>query len=231
MLSYTQEELELAVKESFNYSQVLRKLKLSITGASHRSIKRKIQKLNLDISHFCRKKSFPDWRKKSFVDILINNQSATNRVQGSVLRKRLIESGVEYSCLICKNNGEWLGKPILLEVDHIDGDWKNNSVENLRFLCPNCHSQTPNFIKKKTNKYCSCGNIIKTRQAKTCPKCFGKQNRKVNRPTKEELQDLLWKMPTTHIAQKYNVSDNAVGKWCKIYDIDKPPRGYWSKKK
>lgn len=239
MLSYTQEELELAVKESFSYSQVLRKLKLSITGASHRLIKKRIQKLNLDISHFCRKKSYPDHKRKTYTDVLINNPLATSRISGRVLTKRLIESGRNYSCSICKNTGEWLDKPITLEVDHIDGDWKNNSVENLRFLCPNCHSQTSNFTNKKINKYCSCGNIIKTKQAKTCIKCFKRCGSQKNRPyyrttkkpSKEELQDLLWKMPTTHIAKRYNVSDSAVGKWCKIYNIDKPPRGYWSKKK
>ncbi|MTW38125.1 hypothetical protein GM541_13815 [Streptococcus pneumoniae] len=55
--------------------------------------------------------------------------------------------------------------------------------------------------------------------------------RKVERPTKEDLEKLVWEIPTTHIAKKYGVSDKAVGGWCKAYGIDKPPRGYWMKEK
>jgi hypothetical protein len=50
------------------------------------------------------------------------------------------------------------------------------------------------------------------------------------RPTKDELAALLWKIPTTHIAKRYNVSDKAVEKWVKKFGLTKPERGYWSKK-
>jgi hypothetical protein len=54
-------------------------------------------------------------------------------------------------------------------------------------------------------------------------------SRKVERPSKEELQKLVWEIPTIHIAKKFGVSDKAIEKWCKAYGIDKPPRGYWTK--
>jgi len=54
--------------------------------------------------------------------------------------------------------------------------------------------------------------------------------RKVERPTKEELQKLLWEKPTAQIAKDFGVSDKAIEKWCKAYGIEKPPRGYWLKK-
>lgn len=56
-------------------------------------------------------------------------------------------------------------------------------------------------------------------------------SRKVERPSKEELQKLIWEIPTIHIAKKFGVSDKAIEKWCKAYEIDKPPRGYWTKLK
>lgn len=52
-------------------------------------------------------------------------------------------------CMVC-NNSEWLGKPIVLELEHIDGNNRNNDAANLKLLCPNCHSQTPTWRKKKT---------------------------------------------------------------------------------
>lgn len=53
---------------------------------------------------------------------------------------------------------------------------------------------------------------------------------KVQRPTCEELSKLLWEIPTTHIAARYGVSDKAISKWAKDYQIEKPPRGYWRRK-
>jgi hypothetical protein len=54
--------------------------------------------------------------------------------------------------------------------------------------------------------------------------------RKVDRPTKEELEKLVWEKPTLQIAKDFGVSDKAVEKWCRAYEIEKPPRGYWVKK-
>ena len=53
--------------------------------------------------------------------------------------------------------------------------------------------------------------------------------RKVDRPTKQELEKLVWQRPTSQLAKNLGVSDKAIEKWCKTYGINKPPRGYWSK--
>lgn len=68
------------------------------------------------------------------------------------LRRRLIRVGVPYVCVECDQGPEWCGRPITLQVDHIDGDRLNNLMENLRFLCPNCHSQTPTFSGRNRAK-------------------------------------------------------------------------------
>jgi PD-(D/E)XK endonuclease len=54
--------------------------------------------------------------------------------------------------------------------------------------------------------------------------------RKVERPSKEELEKLVWEKPTAQIGKDFGVSDKSVEKWCKAYGIEKPPRGYWVKK-
>lgn len=55
-------------------------------------------------------------------------------------------------CLHCSNT-HWLGQPIKLQVDHIDGNNRNNRRDNLRALCPNCHSYTDTFCGKNINRY------------------------------------------------------------------------------
>lgn len=77
----------------------------------------------------------------------------THGCRGHVLKKKLIEEGyIEDVCVECGNDGEWNRKPITLELDHINGDRYDNRLENLRVLCPNCHSQTPTYKGRNTKK-------------------------------------------------------------------------------
>lgn len=65
------------------------------------------------------------------------------------LRKRMLREGTKYACAECGID-EWCGKPISFEVDHIDGNSRNNCLSNLRLLCPNCHSQTITWRGRNT---------------------------------------------------------------------------------
>ena len=76
---------------------------------------------------------------------------------GHFVRRYLIEKR-GYACEVCGIN-TWQNKPIVLDLDHIDGNHLNNSPENLRHICPNCHSQTPTY--KNRNK----GNGRKQRRS------------------------------------------------------------------
>ena len=81
--------------------------------------------------------------KYSLEEILIENSSYTNRTR---LKIRLLkEHLIEYKCAICGNKGEWNNQPLTLQLDHINGINNDNRIENLRFLCPNCHSQTETY--------------------------------------------------------------------------------------
>jgi len=73
-------------------------------------------------------------------------------VSAHKLRLKLLKEGIkEHKCEICGIN-EWMGHPAPLELDHIDGNHFNNEMENLRILCPNCHSQTDTNSGKKNKK-------------------------------------------------------------------------------
>lgn len=75
-------------------------------------------------------------------EILVRRPADSRRVAPHLLRGALIEAGVEYKCVLCGLGDDWCGLPLILHVDHIRGDPSDSRLEEVRFLCPNCHSQT-----------------------------------------------------------------------------------------
>lgn len=136
------------VKESKTYCDVLRALGLTTKGGnSTKLLKKRISELNIDISHF--EKEYERANKTVRTDIsliLVENSTYLNI---SSLKRRLIsENLLDYKCDICGNKGEWNGQPLSLQLDHINGVNNDHRLENLRFLCPNCHSQTETYSGK-----------------------------------------------------------------------------------
>ena len=80
-------------------------------------------------------------------DDVRRTQSETETLGRGALRRRIKEEQAG-KCLGCGIT-DWMGKPLILELDHIDGDNKNNIRSNLRMHCPNCHSQTPTWRGRK----------------------------------------------------------------------------------
>lgn len=157
-LKYTKEILEKVSKECFSYQQMMRALGLKISGGSSSHLKSRIVFYNIDVSHFTglatnRGKSHKGGYKKLSPDeLLVFDRLNGRRDHGSYIKRALIESGIEEKCEICNLNPIWNGKPIVLQLDHKDGNGLNNVKENLRFLCPNCHSQTETFCSKNMKK-------------------------------------------------------------------------------
>ena len=104
-------------------------------------------------------------------------------------------------------------------------------MDNLRFLCPNCHSQTDTYSgkKHKIRYYCETCKTETAGYTDHCFSCGNKKKRKVSRPSKEGLMKLIKTTPLIKIGKQYGVSDNAIRKWCKFYNIEcNRGRGYWS---
>lgn len=108
-------------------------------------------------------------------------------------RREFVRSYKPYKCDICLNTGEWNNKSLSLQVDHIDGNSSNDNIENLRFLCPNCHSQTDTFT----------GRNAKTKH--------------FNKPSKEEFLELLSKFTIKEISIVKAVSLRTAYQWFKYY--------------
>lgn len=141
----SKEELITLIKNSRSILSVIDAIELSISGASYKFIKDFIKENNIDASHFSGK-GYLKGKQHNYNNLSPEKLFVKNsHWKTTTIKNNLIKWGYkEYKCEICGIT-EWQNKRITLELHHIDGNRKNNSVENLLILCPNCHSQTNNF--------------------------------------------------------------------------------------
>lgn len=153
--TYTKEQLEEAVKNNRSYASVLKALGLTIWGSAYEGIKRAIKENELDTSHFLGrghlKGKTHNWTKKRKLEELLKIDglpTTSFKLKNRLLKENLLEN----KCQWCGLQDIWNKKPINLQLDHINGKKNDNRIENLRLLCPNCHSQTDTFCGKSKHR-------------------------------------------------------------------------------
>lgn len=151
---WSEEEFRTAVVRSESIAQVIKALGLALAGGSYRTVAHYIALWELDTSHFT---------GQAWVGTRPGVQPAQRHTPDTIFREdstyptsRLLEiilrEGYRKRC--CESCGliEWLGRPVPIEVDHVNGKNTDHRLENLRLLCPNCHALTPTWRGRKRRR-------------------------------------------------------------------------------
>ncbi len=154
--TWSDAELADAVAQNRSIAGVLRQLGLKVASGSYKTVQRRIGELGLDVSHH----TGQGWTKgltnpipnagRPLEAILVRDSPVLHT---ATIKRRLYRAGLkEPRCEICGIT-DWRGMPLSFHLDHINGIRTDNRLENLRILCPNCHSQTDTWCARNRGAY------------------------------------------------------------------------------
>ena len=236
------ELLAKIIKECFNKRELLFKLGINPAGGNYKTLDRYIKLHSLDTSHFKGRANGKTGglNKKDAKELCFYGSG----VNSHTLKLRLIRDGYkDYKCEEC-GVSEWMGVQLPLELDHVDGNRFNNSFENLKILCPNCHAVKTREQRKKNYKkeeVLQLGELLKidntnnsrntlckvcnkeTSNKTFCSKECVDKSKVENKVSKDKLLVLIEEVGFnyTKLSKILNVSDKTVRKWCLSYGITK----------
>jgi len=231
------QEIQEIIDSSAGFTEVLNKLGYASVGGSYKSLKERISYDNLDVSKLENNRvNKPLIASKVNYEEILKSGKRCHR--GSLKRYLLKSKSLENKCSKCGINPIWEKEELIMVLDHINGVPDDNRLENLRFLCPNCNSQTATFSGRNGRGYKDIKKCTKELECDACQetfieinskagdrkycsqKCSSLSQRKVkDRPTKETLEVEINNNTWSDIGKKYNVSDNTIRKWAKGYKI------------
>ena len=146
----TPQQLRSAVAKATSIAETLRAIGAADNTLSRKRLRHWVEEDGIDTSHFLgqahqRGRPGPTPRRAA-ANVLVEHGRAT-RTKTALLSRALLETGVPERCAECATPPSWRGRPMTLEIDHVNGDWRDDRAENLRLLCPNCHAVTRTWCR------------------------------------------------------------------------------------
>lgn len=225
----TVDELKEMVKSSSSRSDILRKLDCRCTHFYLKKLDKQLENLDIDKEHLYSSSRFVCKNNKMSgkakpISLLLTINSSCQR---TYLKNRLIkENYLENKCNICGQLPEWKNKKLVMVLDHINGIYNDNRLENLRLLCPNCNSQTDTFSGRKNKIIINCKEcneiISKHSNSGLCRNCISKYRSQIarkikNRPSLDILLKQVEEIGYRGTGRFYNVTYNTIQKWIRLY--------------
>lgn len=223
---YSKENLEPIVRKSKNLREVLDNMKLRAAGGNYKVIKSYIEKYAINTSHFeTAAERMLKQGKQNIAIPLLQVMIENSNYSRTDLKRRLYTEGLKKrECELCGQGELWKGKKMSLILDHKNGVYNDNRLENIRIVCPNCNAtldthcgkHNRKIIVEKKEKYKDKNkkevNGVDGRQR------AGVERRRFVRPSLEQLKKEVEDFGYSGTGRRYGVSDNSIRKWIKTYE-------------
>lgn len=211
------EKLQEIVNSVSSLRQIVEKVGLSPNGSGgYFTLRKYIKILEIDLSKLEENK-LENYKKREVKNRIYNlenlfiENSLTSR---NIVRKFILKYDlIEYKCSKCNNDGNWFDENLSLQLEHKNGVNNDHRLENLEFLCPNCHGQTKTFGSKNGKKEIK-KQVKEKKKAKENNLLLEKIENRKEKLNEINLMKFGW---VEEVSKKWNVSHTQVRRWMKKY--------------
>jgi hypothetical protein len=234
---YSEGDARVAIAASLSYAEALRRLGMCPSGAARVILRKYAEDVwRIPTDHFDRYAGLRHAHVAKPLDEILVEHSTYSRGH---LKRRLLAEGLKKPvCELCSQGEEWMGRPMSLVLDHVNGIRDDHRLENLRIVCPNCNATLDTHCGRNRPRTVEprscvrCGSQFRPRRetqrycSRACAAGGGRRGelrphlRRVQRPPFERLLAEVSAVGWSAVGRRYGVSDNAVRKWVRVYEAE-----------